>query len=78
MLLKDINSFLDYLREAHPDWIEVMPIGKSSQGRPIHVVKVSSNSRSNSQNSAAAATNKKIKKAILIDAGISLKKDYDG
>jgi len=77
MLLKDINSFLDYLREAHPDWIEVMPIGKSSQGRPIHVVKVSSNSRS-SQNSAAAATNKKIKKAILIDAGISLKKDYDG
>ncbi|KAI9553939.1 hypothetical protein GHT06_019210 [Daphnia sinensis] len=61
--LSDINSYLEYLKEAHPDWIEVMPIGKSSQGRPIHVIKLS---RSRQPDGVETGQ----KKAILVDAGM--------
>ena len=56
---------MDYLKEAHPDWIEIVPIGKSSQGRPIQVIKLS---RSRQPGVMEASQ----KKAILIDAGAAI------
>uniref|UniRef100_A0A0P5P3C1 Carboxypeptidase B n=1 Tax=Daphnia magna TaxID=35525 RepID=A0A0P5P3C1_9CRUS len=61
--LSDINSYLEYLKEAHADWIEVMPIGKSSQGRPIHVIKLSRRRQPDRVETSQ-------KKAILVDAGM--------
>lgn len=61
----DINSYLEHLKEAHADWIEVMPIGKSSQGRPIHVIKLSRRRQPDRVETSQ-------KKAILVDAGASV------
>ena len=57
---------MDYLKETHPDWIQVVPIGKSSQGRPIHVIKLSRSEQSDGVEPSQ-------KKAILVDAGAPLK-----
>ena len=57
----DIKSFMDYLKASYPEWIELVPIGKSSQGRTIHVIKLSKR-RDNGLEASK-------KKAILIDAG---------
>jgi hypothetical protein len=55
---------MDYLKTSYPEWIDLVPIGKSSQGRTIHVIKLSRTSR---RNNNGLEPNKK--KAILIDAG---------
>lgn len=60
--LDDIKSFMDYLKASYPEWIELVPIGKSSQGRTIHVIKLSKR-RDNGLEASK-------KKAILIDAGM--------
>ena len=52
---------MDYLKASYPEWIELVPIGKSSQGRTIHVIKLSKR-RDNGLEASK-------KKAILIDAG---------
>lgn len=56
---------MEYLKKAHPDWIEVISIGKSSQGRPIHVIKMSRPASKRHH----ASVDPGQKKAILIDAG---------
>jgi hypothetical protein len=53
---------MDYLKATYPEWIELVPIGKSSQGRTIHVIKLS---KRRDRNALEASK----KKAILIDAG---------
>ena len=54
---------MDYLKTSYPEWIDLVPIGKSSQGRTIHVIKLSRSSR---QNNGLEPSKKK---AILIDSG---------
>ena len=49
---------MDHLKETHPDLVNVIRIGKSSQGRPIKVIHLSS-----------GREQQKAKKAIFIDAG---------
>jgi Zinc carboxypeptidase len=49
---------VDHLKETHPDLVNVIRIGKSSQGRPIKVIHLSS-----------GRDEQKAKKAIFIDAG---------
>lgn len=39
--LNDIYGYMDYLAETYPDLCSVQNIGKSIQGRPIKVLKVS-------------------------------------
>ena len=68
--LLDINSFLFYLKEKMGDWVKVLPIGESSQGRPIYVIKlIQSNSSTSAWQNRLDGSNKK---AILIDAGVSV------
>ena len=52
---------MSYLKNQHSDWIDVSPIGQSSQGRPIEVIKISRRENESEKHE---------KKAILIDAGV--------
>ncbi|XP_019868142.1 carboxypeptidase B isoform X2 [Aethina tumida] len=54
--LNDIYGYMDYLAETYPDLCSVQTIGKSIQGRPIKVLKVSGK--------------KNTKRAIWVDGGI--------
>jgi len=56
--LEDIDSYLTYLSEAFPKFVQVEEIGRSSEGRPLKVVKLHQE------------TGRANKKAILLDAGI--------
>lgn len=51
-----------YLSEHYPHLVELMPIGKTSEGRPLKVVKISSGQTREND----------IKPAIWIDAGNEL------
>lgn len=64
--LADIESFLEYVASAHPEWIQVLPIGKSSQGRTINVIKMSRPGSSRFSGRIEPSQ----KKAILVDAGV--------
>jgi extracellular matrix protein 14 len=55
--LKDIYSYLDFLKITFPDFVTVTDIGTSTEGRPIKAVRLHQN---------GGRTNKK---SILIDAG---------
>lgn len=49
-----------YLSERYPYLVELLPIGKTSEGRPLKVVKISS----------GQTRENVVKPAIWIDAGI--------
>lgn len=56
----DILEYLMYLSEHYPHLVELLPIGKTTEGRPLKVVKISS-----------GQTRENVSKpAIWIDAGI--------
>ncbi|KAG8250451.1 hypothetical protein J6590_101274 [Homalodisca vitripennis] len=50
-------SYLEYLQSTYPNLVEIFTIGKSSEGRPLKVVKISSDS------------SREVKRAIWIDGG---------
>jgi len=54
----DINGYLKYLESTYPNIVKVFDIGKSSEGRPLHVIRISS------------GTGSTTKPAIWIDGGI--------
>lgn len=54
--LADFYSYMDYLTKTYPDLCSQQEIGKSVQGRPLKVLRISN----------GKATNK----AVWIDAGI--------
>lgn len=41
--LADIYAYVDYLGETYPETVEVLTIGHSSEGRPLKVIRISSN-----------------------------------
>ena len=53
----DINGYLKYLESTYPNIVKVFDIGKSSEGRPLHVIRISS------------GTGSTTKPAIWIDGG---------
>ncbi|XP_014287173.1 carboxypeptidase B [Halyomorpha halys] len=55
---KDIDAYLEYLATLEPKLVSLITIGKSSEGRPLKVVKVSTNKKRNE------------KPGIWIDAGM--------
>lgn len=56
--LDDIYGYLSYLAETYPQIIQLTSIGSSSEGRPLQVARISTNSSSVS------------KPAIWIDGGL--------
>jgi hypothetical protein len=79
----DMQKFLEFIKRKYPENVDLIHIGSSYEGRPLTVVKISSNlENSNLDNLAALKNdkfmkekkklkkNKKIKKrAVLIEAG---------
>ncbi|XP_023248304.1 carboxypeptidase A2-like [Copidosoma floridanum] len=57
---KDVMGYLDYLASKYPQIVEVVSIGKSFEGRPLKIVKVST----------GANVNGEPKPTIWIDAGM--------
>ncbi|XP_001949019.4 carboxypeptidase B [Acyrthosiphon pisum] len=57
---QDILDYLMYLSENYPHLVELLPIGKTVEGRPLKVVKISS----------GQTRENVVKPAIWIDAGI--------
>ena len=55
----DIDSYLTYLSATFPNFVQVEEFGRSTEGRPMKVVKLHQD------------TGRANKKAILIDAGNS-------
>lgn len=51
-----------FLSENYPHLVELLPIGKTTEGRPLKVVKISS----------GQTTENAVKPAIWIDAGMHL------
>lgn len=45
--LEEINDYLEYLTQNYSNIVRLMPIGESSEGRPLNLVRVSSNFSSN-------------------------------
>ena len=41
--LDDIYAYLDYLAQSYPNKVELTTIGTSSEGRPLKVIRISSN-----------------------------------
>lgn len=58
--LDDIYGYLSYLADTYPKTVQVTSIGSSSEGRPLKVVRISSDSSSGA------------KPAIWIDGGTAL------
>lgn len=56
--LDDIYSYLNYLADNYPQNVQLVSIGSSYEGKPLHVVRISSSSSGHS------------KPAIWIDGGI--------
>jgi len=59
--VNDIHGYLDYLAQTYPDICSVTTIGKSVEGRPLKMIKISS---SRGRNERAS------KPAFYIDGGI--------
>lgn len=54
--LDDIYGYLNYLADTYPDLVQLTSIGSSSEGRPLYVLRISSEGKSS-------------KPAIWIDGG---------
>lgn len=68
----DITKFMDYLQRAYPETVELIHIGRSYEGRPLTVVKISFNQYDTITSKKGGRVRKKkrtSKPGVFIEAG---------